>query len=147
MGISKKAIVEGDDILQYIPQRAPIVMVDKFFGVKDELSVSGLTVKKDNIFCKDGYFQDSGLIEHIAQSAAIRTGYIFITKGEEVPVGFIGSVNNLTINELPRVGDELTTEVRVETEVFGITLLSATVKVDTSIVAECQMKVALSTQN
>lgn len=122
-------------------------MVDKFYGIDGDCSQNGLTVHEENIFCKDGVFQECGIIEHVAQSAAFRTGYTYITKGEEVPIGFIGSVNNLTIHSLPKVGDELITEIKVETELFGITLLNAVVKSGTALVAECQMKVAIASSN
>lgn len=142
MGVFEKAIIEGDEVLKYIPQRPPIVMVDKFFGVQENMSASGLLVKEDNIFCEDGVLQECGVIEHIAQSAAMRIGYIHISNGTEVPIGFIGSINRLTIDRLPCVGDDLYTEVEVEMEVFDITLLSAKVMLGDRLIAECQMKVA-----
>lgn len=142
MGVFEKAIIEGDEVLKYIPQRPPIVMVDKFFGVQENMSASGLLVKEDNIFCEAGVLQECGVIEHIAQSAAMRIGYIHISNGTEVPIGFIGSINRLTIDSLPRVGDDLRTEVEVEMEVFDITLLSAKVMLGDRLIAECQMKVA-----
>jgi 3-hydroxymyristoyl/3-hydroxydecanoyl-(acyl carrier protein) dehydratase len=142
MGVFEKAIIEGDEVLKYIPQRPPIVMVDKFFGVQENRSASGLLVTEDNIFCEDGVLQECGVIEHIAQSAAMRIGYIHISNGTEVPIGFIGSIGKLTIGSLPRVGDDLYTEVEVEMEVFDITLLSAKVMLGSRLIAECQMKVA-----
>lgn len=142
MGVFEKAIIEGDEVLKYIPQRPPIVMVDRFFGVQESISASGLLVKEDNIFCEDGVLQECGVIEHIAQSAAMRIGYIHISNGTEVPIGFIGSISKLTIDSLPRVGDDLYTEVEVEMEVFDITLLSAKVMLGDRLIAECQMKVA-----
>ena len=142
MGVFEKAIIEGDEVLKYIPQRPPIVMVDKFFGVQENTSASGLLVKEDNIFCEDGVLQECGVIEHIAQSAAMRIGYIHISNGTGVPIGFIGSINRLTIDSFPRVGDDLYTEVEVEMEVFDITLLSAKVMLGDRLIAECQMKVA-----
>lgn len=46
----KEAIFKGEEIYQLIPQRPPIVMVDAFFGVKENQSYSGLTVTADNMF-------------------------------------------------------------------------------------------------
>ena len=146
MGVFEKAIIEGDEILNYIPQRAPIVMVDKFFGINGEVSCSGLTVVEENIFCKDGFLQDSGLIEHIAQSAALRIGYAFISQNKAVPIGFIGAVNKLIISKLPMIGEQIKTFISIEQEVFNITLLGAVVKIGNETIAECQMKVATSEQ-
>lgn len=144
MGISEEAIIKDEQILEYIPQRAPIVMVDTLWDITDNSSCSGLTVNDDNIFCVGSVLQDSGIIEHIAQSAALRIGYVYKSRGESVPLGFIGSINRLMIEELPKVGDELRTDIVVEQEVFGITLLSATVTVGGKIIAEGQMKVAIA---
>lgn len=144
MGVFEKTLVEGSEIIKYIPQRYPIVMVDKLFEVSDNGSVSGLTVTTSNLFSDGHCLQDCGLIEHIAQSAALRIGYLFISKGEAVPLGFIGSVNKLEISDLPKIGEQMRTTIVVEQEFMGITLLSAVVRVGERILAECQMKVAVN---
>lgn len=136
-----KAIICGDDILKLIPQRPPIVMVDSFFGIEEDRSYSGLTVTADNIFCEAGKLQETGLIEHIAQSAAARIGYLYTQKGEEVPLGFIGSVDKLKVYSLPEIGMKLFTEITVVQEVFDITLIAAQVKVGEELMAECRMKI------
>ena len=66
-----------DNILDLIPQRAPIVMVDEFLGIEDSVSRTRFTVTQDNIFVDNNKLSECGLIEHIAQSAAARVGYIF----------------------------------------------------------------------
>ena len=141
MGVFEKTIIPADEIVEFIPQRAPIVMVDEFFGVDDNMSVSGLTVAENNIFCEDGQLSDCGVIEHIAQSAALRIGYIYKSEGKDVPLGFIGSVNKLQLYDLPCVGEKLRTEIRVEQEVMNITLISAVARVEERVVAECKMKI------
>lgn len=139
--MNDKAIICGDDILKLIPQRPPIVMVDSFFGIEEDRSYSGLTVTADNIFCEAGKLQETGLIEHIAQSAAARIGYLYTQKGEEVPLGFIGSVDKLKVYSLPEIGMKLFTEITVVQEVFDITLIAAQVKVGEELMAECRMKI------
>lgn len=146
MGVFEKAIVEGEEILKYIPQRAPIVMVDKFFGIKEDVSCSGLTITENNIFCQNGYLEESGLIEHVAQSAALRIGYHFLSQDKPVPLGFIGAINKFSLNRQPKIGEELKTFIKIEQEVFNITLLGAVVKIGDEKIAECQMKVATSGQ-
>lgn len=143
MGIFEEAIIMGDEVLEFIPQRAPIVMVDEFFGVDSEVSISGLTVKRENIFCEEGVLQECGIIEHIAQSAALRVGYIYKSQGKEIPIGYIGSVSKLKIFHLPKEEETLKTEIRVEQEVFNITLINAKTKVGDLNIAECQMKIFL----
>ncbi|GFH85715.1 MULTISPECIES: hydroxymyristoyl-ACP dehydratase [Bacteroides] len=139
--MNREAIIHGEGILGLIPQRPPIVMVDSFFGIEENCSYSGLTVTPDNIFCEAGKLQEPGIIEHIAQSAAARIGFIYTRQGAQVPLGFIGSVDKLRIYDLPEVGMKLFTEITVVQEVFDITLIAAQVKADEKLIAECRMKI------
>lgn len=139
--MNREAIIHGEGILGLIPQRQPIVMVDSFFGIEEDSSYSGLTVTADNIFCEAGKLQEPGIIEHIAQSAAARIGFIYTRQGEKVPLGFIGSVDKLKIYDLPEIGMKLFTEITVVQEVFDITLISAQVKAGEVLIAECRMKI------
>lgn len=142
-----KAVITGNDILSYIPQRGLIVMVDTFYGIEDNVSISGLTISPENIFCEEGKFQDCGIIEHMAQSAALRIGYLCKSQGLEVPIGFIGSVKNFKIYSLANIEDEIITYITIDHEVFDITLISAVTKVRSKIgeeiIADCQMKIFL----
>lgn len=139
--MNREAIIHGEGILGLIPQRPPIVMVDSFFGIEENCSYSGLTVTPDNIFCEAGKLQEPGIIEHIAQSAAARIGFIYTRQGAQVPLGFIGSVDKLRIYDLPEVGMKLFTEITIVQEVFDITLIAAQVKADEKLIAECRMKI------
>lgn len=136
-------MMQGEEIFQLIPQRPPIVMVDKFYGMEGEQSFSGLTVSAENMFCQDGVLQDTGIIEHIAQSAAARVGYIALQKKEPVPLGFIGSVDKMKIHHLPAVNSELRTVITVMQEVGDITLISAQVTSEETLIAEGRMKIFL----
>ena len=138
MGVFEKAV-----IIEFIPQRAPIVMVDEFLGVEGNVSVSRLTIEPDNIFCEEGAFSECGVIEHIAQSAALRMGYIYKNQGKEVPLGYIGSVNKFKFYYSPLVGDKLQTKITVEQELMNISLISAVVTKEDIVVAECTMKIFL----
>lgn len=139
--MNREVIIHGEGILGLIPQRPPIVMVDSFFGIEENCSYSGLTITSDNIFCEAGKLQEPGVIEHIAQSAAARIGFIYTRQGAQVPLGFIGSVDKLKIYNLPEVGIKLFTEITVVQEVFDITLVSAQVKAGEELIAECRMKI------
>lgn len=141
--MNENTIITGTDILKLLPQRAPILMIDTFYGIREGKSYSGLTIEAANIFCHNNEFQETGIIEHIAQSAAARVGYAYVLKDEKVPLGFIGSVDKLKIYSLPHTGDELYTEISILQEVFDITLIAAQVKCNDAVVAECKMKIFL----
>lgn len=136
----------GASLMELIPQRSPIVMIDVFYGIENEVSHSGLTILSTNIFIDNKQFAEPGLIEHIAQSAAARIGYIFKLKEERVPIGFIGSVDKLKINRLPVVDEVLDTRICVLQEIFGITLIQADVFVGQELIASCKMKIFLENE-
>ena len=140
---NREVIIQGEGILNLIPQRPPIVMVDSFFGFEENRSYSGLTVTTDNLFCEAGRLQEPGIIEHIAQSAAARIGFIYTRQGEKVPLGFIGSVEKMKLFRLPSAGAELYTGITIVQEVFDITLITAEVKENDELLAECRMKIYL----
>ena len=132
-----------DNILDLIPQRAPIVMVDEFLGIDGDISRTRFTVYDENIFVDNNRLSECGLIEHIAQSAAARVGYIFKKNQQSVPIGYIGSVNNFELIELPQVGDTISTTIEVIQEVFNITLIKANCSVEGKEIASCRMKIFL----
>lgn len=132
-----------DNILNLIPQRTPIVMVEKFLGIEDNVSKTRFTVCDDNIFVDDGMLSECGIIEHIAQSAAARVGYIFKSNNQPIPIGYIGSVNNFELKKSPKVGDVISTKIEIIQEVFSITLIQAHCYVNDSEIASCKMKIFL----
>lgn len=133
------------EILELIPQRAPIIMVDRFLGIESGVSFTEFTVREDNVFLENGCMTECGLIEHMAQSAAARVGYVFRRRGEKVPLGYIGSVNNLSVTMLPVCGSILSTTISIVQEVMGITLIEAVCHTGDDLVATCRMKIFLDT--
>ncbi|MDR1405758.1 MAG: hydroxymyristoyl-ACP dehydratase [Prevotellaceae bacterium] len=144
MNISEQALASGDAIIDYIPQRRPIVMVDKLLDVEGAFSRTGLTVAPDNIFVEDGQLTEAGVIEHIAQSCALRAGYIFKQQNLPIPVGYIAAVKNMVFTAAAAVGDELVTTVKILQEILDITLVAAEVRRGTDVVAACEMKIFLN---
>jgi predicted hotdog family 3-hydroxylacyl-ACP dehydratase len=146
MGIFTKALISGEEIKEYIPQREPIIMVDAFYGIEGNRSFTGLAVAEDNIFVEDGLLNESGIIEHIAQSCAVRVGYACRQQNVPVPIGYIGALKNMKISALPQVGQRLFTAVAILQEVFDITLVSVEVSVEEAVIAVGEMKIFLHNQ-
>lgn len=147
MGVFEKAMIFGEDILPYIPQRPPMVMVDSYYGSKDEASFTGFTIADDSLFCIGGFLQEVGIIEHIAQSAAVSAGIEFVEKAEEVPIGFIGAVSKFNVVRLPRVRETLHTTTKVIQKFIDVSLIYSEVKVDEDIVATGELKIFLQKKN
>jgi predicted hotdog family 3-hydroxylacyl-ACP dehydratase len=135
--------IDRFDILELIPQRAPFVMITELMDVREQSATSSFRILEDNIFVKDGQFQESGLIENIAQTAAAMSGYKARISGKAAEIGFLGGVKNLRIYYLPAVDTNLTTEVRLENQVLNVNLLKGFIRQEDKLVAECEMKVFL----
>lgn len=133
------------DVLDLLPQRPPIVMIDRLASCQSASSRSELAVRADNIFCdSEGRFTAFGMMENIAQTCAAHIGYCSLLTGQPIRLGFIGAMRHARVHRLPRVGERLTTQIDVLEEVFGMMLVAATVSVDGQAVCECEMKIALS---
>ncbi len=131
------------EIEKLIPQRAPVVMVDELMEAEDDRAVTSLLIRKDNYFiAEDGCLSESGLIEHIAQSASAFAGYnAFMNGAENPPVGYIGEVKKFRCHCLPQIGERLRTTVTVIAENNGVTLVKGETCVDDRTVADTQMKI------
>ena len=140
------ALISKENILDYIPQKPPIVMVSELLSHHEQQTVSRLFVTPENMFSSDGVFTEPGLIENIAQTAALRMGYAssLLEGDKEPPVGFIGAVAKLKIHSLPADDSTLETTVDVLNDIFGITLIKGTSRVNGNVVAECEMKIVIS---
>lgn len=136
--------IKDIDILTLIPQRRPFVMIDRLLTFDEIESSTDFVIKEDNIFCKDGLFLETGIMENIAQTCAARIGYININNNESVKIGVIGSIKDLIITKLPKVGTTLLTKVKVLSEVFAITLVEAEVYDNDELIAKCEMKISLT---
>ncbi|AZB09703.1 hypothetical protein EG344_13195 [Chryseobacterium sp. G0162] len=126
-----------------IPQRAPFVMVHELSEYSESHLISGFEVKEDNLFIQDGFFQASGLIEHQAQSVALHTGYKYHLLGKDAPTGYIGAIKSFEAAILPKIGDQLKSEVTILNEVMGVTLVDIITKLNGEVIAKSQMKTAV----
>ena len=137
-------ITDKDFIGKLIPQKAPFVMVDKLLHFEESRVVAGLVISEDNIFTKKDKLTEPGLIEHMAQTVALYTGYQYFLKKEEAPVGYIGAIKKAEILELPELGKELTTTVNVLHDIMGVTLVTSETECDGRVIASSEMKTVLA---
>jgi predicted hotdog family 3-hydroxylacyl-ACP dehydratase len=133
-----------ENILAFIPQRAPFVMVDEILLSSELSTQSKFLVHADNIFVENGLLKEPGLVENIAQTAAARAGYISHMESKPVSVGYIGAIKNLQINSFPKVGDEIITEITIENQIFNVTLISGKITCNDKLLAHCQMKIFIN---
>lgn len=137
----KDVIVCKEKTAKLIPQRPPIVMIDSLVANDDFRTVTCFHVEADNIFCENGFLNESGLIENIAQTAAVRSGYLADKMNVPVPLGFIAGIKNLVISKLPPVNSDIMTEIEIVDNVMGITIIKGRSSSNGYVLAECEMKI------
>ena len=133
------------NIKDLLPQQPPFVMVDKLKYFDDTKIITVFSVKSDNIFIENGFFTEPGIVENIAQTGAVRMGYInkYIQK-DVVKLGFIGEIKNLIIEKLPRINEEIVTTIEVLNEVFSTLIVHAQVESGNEVIASGDMKITMT---
>ncbi len=137
-------VIDMDIILACIPQRAPMLMVDGLKAYDEKRIIATLTIDVGNIFVKGQILQESGLIEHMAQSVALHTGFGYYLRKEKAPIGYIGSISNLDLLQSAKIGVQINTEVIVLQEFSGVTLVDIVSRIDNTIIAKGQMKTVIA---
>lgn len=133
------------DISHLIPQKTPFVMVDTLLDFSADKIVSSFTILDTNLFIKDNYFLESGIIENLAQTVALHTGYDFFLKGEQAPTGYIGSIKKVEVNKLPKLNETITTEATILHEFMGVTMVEVKAfNQDKEEIAFAQMKTVIA---
>ncbi|WP_369013348.1 hypothetical protein [Flavobacterium anhuiense] len=138
------ALLEKEMVENLLPQKFPFVMVDAMHSYSETSLVSGLEIKHDNIFVSNDVFLEAGLIEHMAQSVALHTGYQYFLRNEIAPTGYIGSIKEIEIKELPKTNDNIQSEVTILQEFAGITLVDIVTTLNNEEIARGQMKTVLA---
>ena len=131
----------GFDILDLIPQRPPMTMIDSLIAADEKSARGQLHIRESNLFTENGEIAEPGLVEFIAQTAAAYTGYKNKTTNREVSEGYIGAIKNLVIHELPKINSRIESEIVIENEIVGYTIIAGRVYQADRLLAECEMRI------
>lgn len=137
-------ITDKNFVEELIPQKHPFVMVDSLVFYSNEKITASITVNPSNILTDLEGFSASGLIEHMAQTVALHTGFQYYIQQKPAPTGYIGSIKSVEILKLPIIGQKVETSAEILQEFMGVTLVDITSKIDGNIIAKAQMKTVLA---
>jgi predicted hotdog family 3-hydroxylacyl-ACP dehydratase len=126
-----------------IPQKPPMVMVDRLLPSPEGIVRTGFLIRPDNVLFHQGHLTEAGLIENMAQTAAAGTGMRPAREGEFPPVGYIGGIRNLKIFSYPVAWQEITTTVQILHEVSEASVVKATVFLGDTLIASAELKIFL----
>ena len=144
MNLIEKPLTDEHFIGNLIPQEHPFVMVNKLNYYSSDKIVSGFTIKEDNLFVNEEVLEPPGLIENMAQTIALHTGYKYFLENQPAPVGYIGAIKKVEIFDLPKVNQELTTTVNILHDIMGVTMVVAKTECESVLMAQSEMKTALA---
>jgi predicted hotdog family 3-hydroxylacyl-ACP dehydratase len=136
-------LAKKDEVQHLIPQKPPMIMVGGLLEHSDNSSISTIDIKSNNIFCEDGFFVEAGLIENMAQTAALRNGYQCSLENKEALIGYIGSLKRIKIYDLPKIGDNIKTKVGIITSLMNVQIIKAEVFCNSELMAEGEMNIFL----
>lgn len=137
-------LASGDQLLELIPHRSPVIMVDELLSCEGRFTRTGLIIRDVNVFVMNGVLTEAGLIEMMAQAAAAGTGWrLREQKGKDlaIPAGAIGAVKNYRQIACPPVNAYLVAEVEVLYEMEGASVIRGSVFWDEEMIAQCEMNV------
>jgi predicted hotdog family 3-hydroxylacyl-ACP dehydratase len=129
------------DILDIIPQRTPMVMIDNLLYSDNQKTISSFEIKPNCIFIENGFLSESGIIENIAQTAAAGFGYIDKKENRPTAIGYIASVKDIEIHELPPVGTKIATEIIAQNKVLDFNIIQGKVIFEGTEIARCEMRI------
>lgn len=137
------------DIQNYLPHRAPMLMVDLILTIDSNFVETVFLIKEDNIFVENDVFIEAGLIENTAQTCSSIVGkkYFFDEDGTENEnvnvIGFISALKNVKIHSLPKVGDTIITRANLVSKFVGddytLCTMSCQSSVEDQILLECEI--------
>ncbi|AUS05976.1 ABC transporter permease [Pseudotamlana carrageenivorans] len=128
--------IQSLDIQNFLPHRAPFLMVDKVISIDDEHVSTAFTIRTDDIFVVNGVFSEVGLIENAAQTCSSIVGKSYFDdndvegKGTKL-IGFISAIKSVKVVACPKVGETILSNAkllsRFDADDYSICTLSCAV--------------------
>lgn len=130
---------EEYDIIDLVPQRHPMIMIDRLTDAGDKSARGRLFIKASNVFCYDGLFQEAGLIEFMGQTAAACIGYLHLSEGRGIGSGFLAQVRDFRIKSLPAANTEIYSEITLSDDLLTYTIINGRIFQNDLVIAEGEL--------
>lgn len=126
-----------------IPHREPLFLIDTLHYHDVNKLKSSLLVLANSLFVVNTHFSEAGILEHMAQSVALHTGYSGYLSDKSTREGYIGAIKNIEISQLPKVGETIVTEVSITYSVMDMTKVQIESKIEETVIATAEMSTIL----
>ncbi len=142
-----KLPISGQDLINLIPQKPPFVLISSLQQISETHAITTFIFSDDHPLSNHGKLTVAGLMENIAQTAAAKMGYECDLLGKKIPIGFIGDVRDFAFTQLPLVGEEIETEIVITNQIFDVSIISGSVKLNGTEIAHGKMKIFVEPEN
>ncbi len=136
------------DISKFLPHREPFLMVDKVISINRKHVSTSFKIEKDCLFVERNRLSEMGLVECAAQTCSSIVGKSYFAdddlEGEGTSlIGFISSIKNIAIFDLPIVGSEIVVKAdlisRMDTEQYSLCTLNCKIEEGKKELLSCEM--------
>ncbi|GGH07824.1 ABC transporter permease [Sphingobacterium alkalisoli] len=144
------------EIQAFLPHRRPMLMVDHIVEISADHVICHFLIQRDNVLLRDGFFQEIGLVENMAQVCSSIVGQTYYEDDynaavDERAIGFISGIKSLRILVLPQVGDLLVTDATLTSKFDGndysICTMQVSSRIGERICAEADINLFLKKEN
>lgn len=132
-------MTRSNEILTLIPHREPVLLVDEIYTT--ETGERSRYTINENVFLLDDRFDETGVIEHMAQSVAAVLSKQFTKQAQGIPV--LASIGKLKILRPVKRGEVLETTITINAHFGTMVKASASTSTGGEAVAECEMNLSL----
>lgn len=145
------------EIQNYLPHRAPMLMVDHIVEFNENEVITVFEIKNDNLFVQNSFFSEIGLIENAAQtcSSIVAKSYFVDDNHNEKEdvsvVGFISGIKKLQVHSLPHVGNTIQTKAslisRFDADEYKICSMKCTTYFENELLFEAELNLFIQKTN
>jgi len=136
-------ILSAEQVKKLIPQDDPMVMVGDLLYIDEKTTICQFTIPQNHILSENNLLNRTALIENMAQTAAVRAGYLAKQTGSIPKTGFIGSIKNFEILATVSCGQTLTTTIINTGEIFNASIIEGKIECDRQLIARGEMNIFL----
>lgn len=129
------------NIIDYLPQRYPFILVDEILYTDSETTKTSFTVSAGHVLLEGNTLTEAGIVENMAQTAAAGEGKKAELANITLNGGYLVSINNLKISTLPAINDRLITEIKFIQSILNYRIIKARVLLSEREIAIAELKI------
>lgn len=127
----------GTEVTRLLPHKPPFLLISHLIGMNENRAITQFDIPIDHILLHNDHLTEVGLLENLAQSAALSPGFAHFTSKEtsmdayNPPLGYMGSIKKITISRIPHISETIETR----------TILSKSIKSGNTEIVFCTGKI------